>query len=93
MGQQLKLNLQIIIMRGNEIHKCKEEGGTEGWMGNRKGDGEDDSRATEAEGRKGERVTKNMGKEEGKERFFYFPLICLGATPLSNTNQRERRVF
>lgn len=54
MGRQLKLNLQIIIMRGNEIHIRKEEGGREGWRGSRKGDGKEDSGATEAEGIKGE---------------------------------------
>lgn len=53
MGRQLKPNLQIIIMRENEIHIRKEEGGREGWRGSRKGDGEEDSGAAEAEGIKG----------------------------------------
>lgn len=70
MGRQLKPNLQIIIMRENEIHIRKGEGGREGWRGSRKGDGEEGSGATEAQGKKGGRGGggKEMGKVEGNER-------------------------
>lgn len=68
MGRQLKLNLQIIIMRENEIHIRKEEGGKEGWRGSRRGDGEEDSRATEAEGIRGRVGAKEMGKVARNKR-------------------------
>lgn len=53
-------------MRENEIHIRKGEGGREGWRGSRKGDGEEGSGATEAEGIKGGGGGRRQG--DGKSR-------------------------
>lgn len=109
MGRQLKLNLQIIIMRENEIHIRKGEGGREGWRRSRKGDGEEDSGATEAEGIKGGGGVKEMGKVEGNERdsstsLWFAWVLLLGATqrgegedkreaPVAESGEEQRNLY